>query len=180
MPPTGKDKYAATAWSTEQFVDLTVPSGQLCQVRRPGTEGLMRLGLLDRVKGLSGLVDDKHIKRVKGSKTVDVGKVVADLNEDPEKLVELMNTIDKIVKYVVIQPSLELSFKKTPEGKEVPLLDSERVKDAVYTDMIDMTDRMFIFQYAVGGSPDLERFRVEFGESLAGLSNGSGISLPSI
>jgi hypothetical protein len=176
---SSENKYAATAWGVEQFVDLMVPSGQMCQVRRPGTEGLMRMGLLDKTKGLMALVDTKHIKRVKGSvdqKAVSE-KVAQEISNNPEKINELMSTIDKIVKYVVIQPELALPFKISPSGEEIALLDSEREQGVIYTDFISLEDRMFLFQYAVGGSSDLERFRGEFGESLASLSDGSKLSL---
>jgi hypothetical protein len=174
------DKYAPTSWGGEQFVDLIVPSGQTCQVRRPGAEGLMRIGLLDKTKGLTALVDEKHIKRVKGA--VDAKAVAAKVAQDmdPEKMTDLMNTIDRIVAYVVIQPALLLPFKKNPQGEDVYLLDAEREEDRIYTDYVSMEDRMFIFQYAVGGSSDVERFRGEFGESLASLSNGAGVQLPTI
>lgn len=184
MPPSKKttadNKYAATAWSTEQFSDLTCPSGQLCQVRRPGAEGLMRLGLLDQTKGLTALVDQKHLKRVKGQSEINTTALARDLVKDPAEALKIMGTIDKIVKYVVVQPELQLPFKTSPDGQDVPLLDNERVQGTIYTDMIEMEDRLFIFHYAVGGSSDLERFRSEFGESLTGLQNGGNISLPSV
>lgn len=183
MPPKAKppvDKYAATQWGGEMFHDLMVPSGQLCQVRRPGAEGLMRVGLLDKVKGLSALVDDKHLKRVKGGKSGAASDLARELVNNPDEAMTVMNTIDKIVKYVVIQPQLELPFKTSPDGKDVSLQDNERLEGQIYTDQISIEDRMFIFQYAVGGSSDVERFRRESSQSLAGFQDGGDISLPSL
>lgn len=158
--------YAPTAWGADQYVDLECPSGQLCQVRRPGVEGLISAGLLKETDSLTSLVENKHVKRVKGEKQVDVGKLM----NDTDALTKVLKVVDKIVAYIVIQPSLRLPSITGPNGEELPMLDEDREQGVIYTDMVDLIDRMFIFQYAVGGSKDIEQFRKQLNESSGGMA----------
>jgi hypothetical protein len=136
------NKYAATAWGkTDKGVDLKCPSGQLCRVSRPGVENLIKLGLLDKLDGLTGLVDQKHIKRVKGGKAPDLD--VESLLRDPKSLTAALETMNKIVVHVVLEPQLTL----------------EEDEEKIHIDNVDMDDRAFIFQFATGGTSDLEQFR---------------------
>lgn len=174
MAPTNDDKYAATSWASEKFSDLTVPSGQLCQVRRPGVQGLIAVGILDKVQGLTTLVGEEHVKRVKGQQKIDVQGFM----KDSSKIEEAMVTIDKIVCYVVNQPSIKLAYKTSPTGVATILLDQDREEGQIYSDMVDFEDKMFIFHFAVGGSRDLERFREERAKVVASLQDGRDIPLP--
>lgn len=49
----------------------------------------------------------------------------------------------------------------------------DRVPEFMYLEEVDLTDKIFIFQYAVGGTRDLERFRSEYGELVDGIHPGS-------
>lgn len=177
MPHPDENRYAPTTWTAEQLVDLTVPSGQLCSVRRPGVEGLIRQGLLQKTDSLTSLVDNKHIKRVKGEKQVNVASLMTDM----DALLKVMDTVDQIMEYVVVQPKLVRAVKTIPvldpdgeetdKTEEVPLNEDERIEGVIYTDYVSVEDRMFIFQYAVGGSKDLEQFRKRFRESTGGLAS---------
>lgn len=164
--PNPDNKYALTGWSAELFADLQVPSGQICQVRRPGVEGLVRMGLLDKVDSLTGIVDQKHIKRVKGQKVIDEKSLMS----DPEALLQAMSTIDKVLCHVVVQPRIERPVVEV-DGKEHELPESEYVAGVVYTSMVGIEDKMFIFNYAVGGSKDLEKFRQRVGKFIPSLDD---------
>lgn len=160
------DKYAPTAWTSELFTDLELPSGQLCQVRRPGVQGLVQLGLLDKVDSITSMVDQKHIKRVRGQKTIDQKSLMT----DPKALMDAMTTIDKILTHVVVQPKLKLSFVEV-DGQIIQIEESEYEDGVIYTSMVGIEDKMFIFNYAVGGSKDLEKFRERIGESVSSLDD---------
>lgn len=168
--PNPDNKYAPTSWSAELFVDLEVPSGQTCQVRRPGVQNLVRLGLLDQTDFVTSMINEKHIKRVKGQSTINTKSLMA----DPESLIKAMATIDKVLCYVVVQPQLKLAMKVV-DGKEQELPESEYEPGVIYTSMIDLNDKMFVFQYAVGGSKDLEKFRDRIGESLSSMDDVQGV-----
>jgi hypothetical protein len=78
----------------------------------------------------------------------------------------MFSLIDKVVLHMVIQPALKPD--RTPEGEIIPW--SERDQTAVYLDSIDLHDKMFIFQFAVGGDPSLEQFRKQFNIDVANVA----------
>jgi hypothetical protein len=178
MPPT--DKYAPTAWGQLYLHDLEVPSGQLCQVRRPGVEGLMRENVLPRIDRLTDLVDKKHVRRVREGKQISDSIDLASLAADQDQLLELLSIADRVVEAIVVQPLIlrpvvrgehgELMLDA--DGKEIMLQPADRQPGVVYTDYIDANDRMFIFNYAVGGSADLERFRQQSAKLIGSLGTG--------
>lgn len=163
------DKYAATAWSMDRYIDLKFPSGQLAQVRRPGVPQLVAMGILDSADSLGALIAQKHIKRVRGSAQVDA----ASLLKDPANLLTIMQLVDRITAYMIIQPKVEnvaIEFEDD-EGKKKwrNRTEDEREEGVVYTDAIEITDRMFLFQFAVGGSTDLATFRERFATALGSM-----------
>lgn len=149
--PVG-EKYAASTWGTiGGMEDLEVPSGQLCLVKRPGVQGLIQAGVLHKIDSLTALVQSKHINRVQpgaGGASVE-GINVASLMEDPKALDDIMHTVDRVVCHVVVQPPVYM----TPNDV------TNRKPGVIYADMVDLIDKMFIFNYVVGGSSDLETFR---------------------
>src|SRR5687768_12777562 len=102
MPPTNEIEYGA-GWGGDPTVDLTVPSGTVCKVKRSDPIHLLDAGVLDDVDTLSMFVQEKHVTRVqkgKKVKTVEEAPVddqkVAELMKDPEtrrKMLQLMNAI---------------------------------------------------------------------------------------
>lgn len=153
-----QNKYAPTAWGSSAVggaEDLEVPSGQLCLVRRPGVEGLMREGILNDLDSLTGIVEEKHIKRVSGKPQVNVSSLM----NDQENLDNMLHVVDRVICHVVLKPEIQM----TPNDP------TRRVNGVIYADMIDMIDKMFIFQYVVGGTRGIESFRDQFSETLGSL-----------
>lgn len=170
------NKYEATAWGGSNLTDLEVPSGQMCQVKRPNPRQLISLKILDSFDQLSKLVDNK-VKRVKGKpqpsapKEVDVQAV---FSRNPEKMVELLEICDKVTEFMVVQPKVRRPVKVI-DGKDVPLEEDERDEHVIYTDQIDEMDKMFIFQYSVGGGSDLASFREQVEQSSRAMGDGEDI-----
>lgn len=153
------DKFAATTWGTAgigSLEEMTVPSGQLCLARRPGTQGLIEAGILHNIDSLTAIVDSKHVRRVKGKEEIDVDSIM----KDPENVQTMMHTIDRIVCYVVVKPEILM----TPNDI------TNRDPQKIYADMVDLEDKIFLMNYAVGGTRDLERFRGELDESVASVA----------
>jgi hypothetical protein len=176
--PSSDNKYSATSWGRAPYQDLQMPSGQLAQVRMPGVQQLIAIGVLDSTDSLSALIDKKHIRRVKGKPTLDG----ASLMSDPKNILSLMQVVDRVTAHMVVQPTVQEPFVKEHDDNGVlanrPIRDDERNPEVVYTDAIETIDKMFIFQYAVGGSADLAQFRERFQASLGSLEIGEGVSLP--
>lgn len=141
------NKYAANQWKKgsgqPNLRDLRVPSGQLCQVRRARIEELFKQGVLSSVDQLSKIVSGTFVG---DDGEVDMEKALA----DPEGIAEGFKVIDKVVAHVVVQPKVY-----------EPVEGEERDPDRIYTDDIELEDRVFIFQFALGGFDDIDRFRAE-------------------
>jgi hypothetical protein len=163
--------------SAELTIDLPVPSGAICQVRRPGIAGLIKAGILDSLDALTGIVQTDHVERVKEGKDPEVTREqMKALSQDKEGLLRALDLTDRVVEYVVLQPNVFRPIVRNPDsspklmdGKETDLQDGQRVQGTIYTDSIGLEDKMYIFQFVVGGVTDLETFRSEFAETLGGL-----------
>lgn len=172
VPEDPTAKYAPDAWlsgGVGGMEDLTVPSGQLCLVRRPGMEGLMKSGVLHNVDSLSQVVNEKHLKRVQGKgDEPDTQEInMSSLMSDPQALEEVTYVIDKVVCHCVVKPEVHM----TPNDV------TRRVQGVVYADMIDLVDKMFIFNFVVGGTRDLESFRGGLGAALGGVEAVEGVQV---
>jgi hypothetical protein len=190
MPAQSKksNKYAPSTWGAgEVLLDLEVPSGQLCQVRRPGVTGLIKAGILDSLDSLTGLVQSEHIERVaKGEGAKITPEDISNLASNKDKLAQALTLADKVAEYVVVQPSLLRPVVRDEKGNprlddsgaETELADADRKPGQIYTDAVDLVDKMYIFQFVVGGVSDLETFRKEFDQSLAGLAAFTGTPGP--
>lgn len=184
MPPTARkttarktatprktsDKYAPTAWgnSGSGLTDLECPSGQTCLVRRPGVEGLVREGVLHNLDTLTSLVQTEHIDRVSGKKVQqprDDEQIMKDLLDNPAKMDSAFHMVDRVVCAVVVKPEVEMA----------PNDPTRRRPGMVYTDMIELEDKLFILNFAVGGSRDLERFREDTNRYVAAVDDGGQV-----
>ena len=162
--PARQRKYGST-WGKELLVDLEVPSGSLCQVRRPGITGLIKAGLLDSLDTLTSLVKTEHADRVeRGAPTTPTQDDLKALLADKDKLLAALELMDKVICYVVVQPQVLM-----------PIPEDQRDPACIYADSIDLEDKVFIFQYVVGGVSDLETFRQEFGATVASMENVQGV-----
>lgn len=165
-----QEEFALTAWNGQMSFDVTMPSGQRARLKRPGIEGLVKAGILENMDTLSNLVQESHIDRVKPSrKSAEREKLAQNIMADPERLAEALEIIDKVCLYVVEQPSLH----KVPEEGE------EREEGIAYIDYVMLDDKMFILNYAVGGSADLEKFRSGLQEGVADVEDGAGVEASS-
>jgi hypothetical protein len=80
---------------------------------------------------------------------IDTDELMAEAMEDPEKLQGIFEVADAVTVYCVVEPQV------LPTPTDTIL----REEDKLYVDEIDMDDKLFIFNFAVGGSRDLEPFR---------------------
>lgn len=179
-------QYGSSWLKQSEHVELTVPSGEKCLVRRPNPMQLVEIGLLNETDTLSSLVDKKHIKRVKGHPSAQGNNTELNMEsfrKDPDAILRILDLADQVIAHVVVEPRVVEARRPILDGNGKPLKDSkgrvkkevipsaERVREdehgnpIVYTDQIDMMDRLYIFQYSVGGSDDLDSFRQQLEES---------------
>lgn len=165
----------AATWGSKKkssTFELDLPSGNTVLCKRVDMPTLLASGAFPDT--LMSIVSEK-IETATGQndtpKEMDPA-VVKGVLEDPKKLGELFDAIDKIVPLVVAQPTVENHKRPIAEGSvELEVIpDEERDDDVVYTDAIDLEDKMFIFQYAVGGTREVEDFRAELTSTVADVS----------
>lgn len=165
MPAKAKqaavDPYALTAWAeptTNVIEDVTMPSGQLAQVMRPGVEGLIDAGILNEVDGLSGIVSAEFL----ASKTVGQDGNIA---KDAKEMLKALEVADKVALLCILQPKLH---PKPEDGVS-------REPGRAYIDQISSEDKMFVFQYVVGGTRDIETFRAQSAAAVGNVQNGKAV-----
>lgn len=160
----------------DDTMELTVPSGQTCTARRIGLDALMEAGILGEADTLTGIVDRKHVRRVRGANGVaDHDDIDADsVMKDPEALKAVMVLADKAVPHIVVEPKVVCHWDD--KGQSIPV--ERRVEGVIYTDMIGFEDKMFLFDFGVGGSSDVARFRERSEAALAGVGDVQAVPMP--
>lgn len=177
----GKKKYTLGSKKDAGLFDVTLPySGETCQARRPGAQGLIEAGILDSFDDLTSLVQTEHIEpntpkgiaaRDKVTKEDELAAGKAFL-ADPEKLNTAVSLIDRLTAYVITQPVVWIDYKL--KVKDSSAKDGERIEtdeefnvrkaaaeavDAVSVRVLDIDDKMWLMQWAMGGEADLKGFR---------------------
>lgn len=180
MPPTNQ---VNTVWGRTapegSVIFLTTPTGQTCYAKRVGLPGLVQAGVLGEADDLTAFVDTKHIRRVRGGKTADHDEIdFASIMRDPEQLGKIIMMMDRALPIIVQQPELKLHFTDEDDGSTLRVPDDDRDVESIYTDQIGLEDKMFLFNWAVGGSADVKRFREESGAVVATMVDGDDLPRP--
>lgn len=138
-----------------QGVPLEVPSGNTALVRNVGMQVFLQKGLVPNSlmpivrKAMSG--KDPEIK----------------LDEITEgQLQDMLALFDAVVVHCVVQPAVA----------PLPAEGEERADDVLYVDEVDFDDKQFIFQWVVGGTKDLEKFRAEQAASVESLRGSAAMA----
>jgi hypothetical protein len=166
-PPKSKEVTSASEWKKQAGKPLELPSGKVCLARNPGMKPMLSAGLIPN--SLIPIVTEALSRG--GSPSGGASKqdeaiekqLTEQLKTDPKLLVDMMDAIDAVTVYCVIQPKVHpVPMKeKVDELGGVTLIEDPAAKDddLLYVDEVDFDDKTFIFNWAVGGSRDLERFR---------------------
>lgn len=185
-----------SSWK-KPLTDLELPSGETCQVRRPGVQGLIKANVLHSLDSLTAIVQTEVIPKAEGKPVTNVQAVA----NDPVKFNAMMETVDKIVCHVVVQPRIESNLAPVLDTDGSPSIDgdgnvvtrelSDEEKDVaiaewenthpdvgmVFVDWIDSVDKMFIMNFAVGGSADLAEFRAATQASVGSVPTGEATAV---
>lgn len=123
-------------------VPVRVPSGNVALLRQVDIRKFMSEGIMPN--SLLPIVQEAM-----DAKTAPKQKKIEQLAANPETIREMMDFLDKVALLCVVKPDLTPA---PPEGEE-------RDSSVLYVDDVDVEDKVFIFQWAVGGTSDLESFR---------------------
>jgi hypothetical protein len=146
---------------------LELPSENVCLVVRPGLPQLLKDGVLP---DLLLPMAEKAVAASEGTSRQEVDEDVRELMAKPGGMDAMFDAAERIAAHVVKQPPVLYSRRQKkagqidqiqegyePEWELIP--EEDRKEDVLYTDQVDFNDLMFIFQFVVGGSRDLEEFR---------------------
>lgn len=148
----------------KKLFDVELPSGNVVQVRRVDLPSLLADNVFPDT--LMAIVQDK-LGDAKAKPDIDDSALVADMMGDTDKITELFSAFDNIVVRTVVQPAVRNHVDE--DGKTIP--EEDRDDDFVYTDDIELDDKIFIFQFSVGGDADLESFRAKSASAVADLED---------
>lgn len=155
----------ASAWrkQTTEGTPLVVPSGNTCLVRpSSGLDMFVRNGSIPN--SLMPIVQEA-INKGRPPKTEDLS-----IENNPNLLADILELTDTACIFMVMEPIVK-PVPRDDEGEVIP--HSRREKgDYLYVDDIDFEDKMFIFNWAVGGTSDLEKFREELGAGMEPVPGG--------
>lgn len=146
----------AQQWKkASQGVPLEVPSGNTALVRNPGMQIFMQRGLIPN--SLMPIV-----RQAMSGKPLDLK--AEDMTE--QHLEDMLALFDAVTVYCVVEPKV----------LAVPADGEERAEDVLYVDEVDFDDKQFIFQWAVGGTKDLEKFREEQAATMESVRGGAALA----
>lgn len=173
---TKSKQSAARQWKRATAEEVTLPSGNLALVKRPGMEAFLLEGLIP--DSLMGIVQEA-INTGKGVPPAKMQEIIS----DPKKVDAMFDAMDRILCRVVVEPAVVWHKREKPDGSgdlEV-IPEDERDPDTyIYTDEVFFDDKSFLFNYAVGGTRDLERFREETESTVASLQPGESVEVSSV
>lgn len=168
----------AAAWQGKievEGTDLALPSGNVARVKQISPQAFIVSGLIpDPLTGI--------IRSAINSKQGLPPSKLAKMSDDPEMLVSAMEMFDRVLVYVVISPTCEMpppcedckeyyNNGKHDGAEGHSYLEGPRDPDVLYADTVDMDDKLFIFQWCMGGTRDTEKFREELQATMGSVSN---------
>lgn len=158
---------------------VALPSGLAARMVRPGMHEFLKAGFLPDM--LRPTVD-KAIRRGQGLKPVEE-KQLLEKAQTAEAIEEIARTYDLVTVRVWLEPRVlhherEVLHQNNASTWEI-IPAEERDDSMLYTDEIDFTDKAFTFNYAVGGTRDLQRFRQELAGHVEPLHGGEDVEVPS-
>lgn len=154
--------------------DLVLPSENVARVRQISPQAFITSGIIpDPLTGL--------IRQAIHSKQGLPPSKLEKMTEDPEQLVAAMEMFDRVLVYVVIEPTVQMppvcsecgeyDTKMTHGSSTHIYREGPRDPEVLYADMVDMEDKIFIFQWCLGGTRDLEQFREQLRTGVGALSD---------
>lgn len=171
--------------------DVLLPSGNVARCRQMAPTAFLTAGVIP--DPLTGIVRDAiHTKKGLPPKKVE------EIADDPEKLSSALEMFDRVLCHVIIEPPVKMppacdvdtgdgecgeyantDVHKTPTRTgHHQYNEGERDPNVLYADVVVMEDKMFLFQWAVGGTRDVQKFREEQSATMESLQNGQGVQRP--
>jgi hypothetical protein len=182
-PAKAAEISTAQGWKRRvDAVKVPLPSGEVALCTRIGMKAFLEKGAIP--DNLTPLV--QKVIREKSYLKPEEQKEIA---TDPKVMMETQEMLDRALCMTVIEPSVSmppgcahpgcgkwLNFNdldmhnRKGESFDHEYVDPERDPEVLYADEVDMIDKLFLFQWSVGGGTDLDSFRKGWEESVAMLA----------
>lgn len=181
-PGNGSGPTSAQQWKSDSVTtELVVPSGHVCLCKKPGGMSMfLQKGMIpnDLIPIVKQHMDD--------GREVDMKKIGEEMLDDPARINDILDLCDNVVLHTVVEPRVCPTPKFTAEdsnkgripfgqtvGDVMPV--DFRDSNLLYVDEVDIEDKMFIFQWAVGGTRDVATFRSQQASLVADLPTVEGL-----
>lgn len=146
-------------------VELELPSGNICLAINKGMKVFLEQGKVPN--SLLEIVNDA----VEGA-SGKAKKKISEAVEDKNLLADFVELMDTILVSCVMDPLI----MPVPRNEDGTYNEDEKHPDLLYADDVDLEDKMFVFQWCVGGTKDVERFRKEYNAALEDVSGGQRVA----
>lgn len=173
LTPTPVSDWKKSSGKAE--ADVPLPSGKVARLRRPGMEMFIRAGSIPN--SLLPIVTTAIDKAKAGGDGDIPDDALEAMVTDPEKMDDIVVLVNRVTMESMVEPKAhpvptEEELAGNLEERSDECDSSGRLRAQLYVDEVDLQDRFFIFNYAVGGTQDVERFRGELGGSVGTVRSG--------
>jgi len=125
---------------------------------------------------MTAMVEEQHVskksrtsgKAQKRSKPADNSSNLLGILRDQDKFQRVLGIMDKILMASVVAPKII----SVPEDGE------DRDPESVYPDMVSEEDKVYIANFTMGGTKDLERFRRELKSAVDSMDDVEDVEDP--
>lgn len=168
--------------------ELHLPSGSSALVRKAQIPELIATGALEKIDMLTPVVDRELVQKARGRQKPKQNELTW-ATMKPQEMMAALEMSDRVTAAVVVEPAVRLAptpkcvvckwegndwAEHQPEDKHSLTLEP-RDPDVFYTDGIDMQDKLFILDHALGGLRGLENFRSQPDASVANVEAVAGV-----
>lgn len=164
LTPTPADQWVKKGAAELEGIDLPLPSGNVARVKRVG---LMELLAGGHIPDSLTPVAEEAVRKGKGLPKLDAQEML----KDPEKLADVETLMRNVLVACVVAPQV-LPVPTDKGGDPIPF---DKRKPGLYADEVLDGDKMYIMNFAFGGSADLARFREEHGAAMADVLAGADV-----
>lgn len=134
--------------------EIILPSGMVIRVKK--------LGSLQALMG-SGSIPNPLMKYVSEALDTGVETLTEKVNQAPDlaELTEIQQLVDRV----------NLDCWLSPELHSPPQDDHDRDEDLLYSDEVGDEDKLFVFQWVIGGVEDVAQFRQEYKDAMGSMGS---------
>lgn len=159
---------SAKLWKKPAAV-LTLPSGNVLRLKNPGIMEMAHNGVIPN--SLMSLIMGSVQKgnEMKAEEIFDSNVDFGDLFAMMDSAIMLM-AVEPEIHPVPVWEDEDVEAERCRADQVGKIAEAKKEDDVVYIDDVNEEDKMFIWQWATGGTADVEQFRRESANSMAALS----------